>query len=88
MAELFADLPEAIANTSVIAQRCAIAAPQRRPILPRLGDDEDEQLRARRARGSRPTGSGAAALRSTSPIWSGSSMSSRSSPAWVLPAIS
>src|SRR5438067_3269656 len=45
MAELFADLPEAIANTSVIAQRCAVAAPQRRPILPRLGDDEDEQLR-------------------------------------------
>src|SRR4051794_28652933 len=45
MAELFADLPEAIANTTVIAQRCAVAAPQRRPILPRLGDDEDEQLR-------------------------------------------
>jgi DNA polymerase-3 subunit alpha len=45
MVELFADLPEAIANTSVIAQRCAVAAPQRRPILPRLGDDEDEQLR-------------------------------------------
>src|SRR5439155_25075604 len=45
MAELFADLPEAISNTSVIAQRCAVAAPQRRPILPRLGEDEDEQLR-------------------------------------------
>jgi len=45
MAELFADLPEALANTSVIAQRCAVAAPQRKPILPRLGDDEDEQLR-------------------------------------------
>src|SRR5256885_13142549 len=45
MAELFADLPEAIANTSVIAQRCAVAAPQRKPILPRLGEDEDEQLR-------------------------------------------
>ena len=28
MAELFADLPEAIANTAVIAQRCAVAAPQ------------------------------------------------------------
>ena len=47
MAELFADLPEALANTAVIAQRCAVAAPQRKPILPRLGDDEDEQLRAR-----------------------------------------
>ncbi|HEX3676052.1 MAG TPA: DNA polymerase III subunit alpha, partial [Sphingomicrobium sp.] len=45
IAELFADLPEAIANTAVIAQRCAIAAPKRRPILPSLGQDEDEQLR-------------------------------------------
>ncbi len=45
MAELFADLPEALANTIVIAQRCAVAAPKRRPILPRLSDDEDEQLR-------------------------------------------
>jgi len=45
MEALFADLPEALANTAVIAQRCAVAAPQRRPILPRLGDDEDEQLR-------------------------------------------
>jgi DNA polymerase-3 subunit alpha len=45
MAELFADLPEAIANTAVIAMRCAVSAPQRRPILPRLSDNEDEQLR-------------------------------------------
>ena len=45
MAELFADLPEAIDNTAVIAKRCAVAAPQRRPILPRLSDDEDQQLR-------------------------------------------
>jgi DNA polymerase-3 subunit alpha len=45
IAELFADLPEAIANTAVIAQRCAIAAPKRRPILPSIGQDEDEQLR-------------------------------------------
>src|SRR6476469_3590043 len=44
--EVFADLPEAIANTMVIAQRCAVAAPKRKPILPRLGDNEDEQLRA------------------------------------------
>ena len=36
MAELFADLPEALANTAVIAQRCAVAAPKRRPILPSL----------------------------------------------------
>jgi DNA polymerase-3 subunit alpha len=45
MAELFADLPEALANTAVIARRCAVAAPQRRPILPRLGEDEDAELR-------------------------------------------
>src|SRR5690348_8733971 len=46
MSEIFADLPEALANTAVIAQRCAVAAPKRRPILPRLGENEDEQLRA------------------------------------------
>jgi DNA polymerase III subunit alpha len=45
MAELFADVPEALANIAVIARRCAVSAPQRKPILPRLGDDEDEQLR-------------------------------------------
>ncbi|HEX6072768.1 MAG TPA: DNA polymerase III subunit alpha, partial [Sphingomicrobium sp.] len=45
MSELFADLPEALANTAVIARRCAVAAPQRKPILPRLSDDEDDQLR-------------------------------------------
>jgi DNA polymerase-3 subunit alpha len=45
MQQLFADLPEAIANTAVIAQRCAVTAPSRRPILPRLSDDEDETLR-------------------------------------------
>jgi DNA polymerase-3 subunit alpha len=45
MAELFIDLPEALANTAVVAQRCAIGAPKRRPILPRLSDHEDEQLR-------------------------------------------
>ncbi len=50
MAELFADLPEALDNTSVVARRCAVAAPKRKPILPRLGSDEDEQLR-RDARG-------------------------------------
>jgi DNA polymerase-3 subunit alpha len=45
MEELFADLPEALANTAVIARRCAVAAPQRKPILPRLSNHEDEQLR-------------------------------------------
>ncbi|WP_300974609.1 DNA polymerase III subunit alpha [Sphingomonas sp. LHG3406-1] len=46
MSELFDDLPEALANTLVIARRCAVAAPKRRPILPRMGEDEDEALRA------------------------------------------
>ena len=45
MGDLFMDVPEALANTAVIAQRCAVAAPQRKPILPRLSEDEDEQLR-------------------------------------------
>ena len=45
MEEIFADLPEAIANTGVIAQRCAVGAPKRQPILPTLSEDEDDQLR-------------------------------------------
>ena len=47
MKKAFADLPEAIANTLVIAQRCAIAAPSRKPILPRMaegGMSEDPAL--------------------------------------------
>ena len=43
MEEVFADLPEAIANTLVVAQRCAFAPPRRAPILPSLaGDIEGE----------------------------------------------
>jgi DNA polymerase III subunit alpha len=34
MQALFSDLPEALANTAVIAQRCAVKAPSRNPILP------------------------------------------------------
>jgi DNA polymerase III subunit alpha len=34
MAQRFADLPEAIANTMVVAQRCAVQTPSRAPILP------------------------------------------------------
>ena len=36
--QLFADLPEAIANTMVVAQRCAMMAPSRKPILPRFAE--------------------------------------------------
>ena len=45
MEALFDDLPEAIANTAVIARRCAVSAPKRKPILPTLTTDEAEQLR-------------------------------------------
>ena len=41
MTALFADLPEAIANTLVVAQRCAVTAPARKPILPSLAGDRD-----------------------------------------------
>jgi DNA polymerase-3 subunit alpha len=39
MAELFADLPEALANTLVVARRCAFAPPKRKPLLPSLAGD-------------------------------------------------
>ena len=62
MAALFADLPEAIANTSVIARRCAIMPVARDPILPpfptRPGLSEAEQLEQRVGRDSRRGGSG------------------------------
>ncbi|WP_298810110.1 DNA polymerase III subunit alpha [uncultured Sphingomonas sp.] len=41
MRALFADLPEAIDNTLVVAQRCAVAAPKRKPILPSLAGDRE-----------------------------------------------
>ena len=34
MRELFADLPEAVDNSLVVARRCAVMAPTRKPILP------------------------------------------------------
>jgi DNA polymerase-3 subunit alpha len=45
----WADLPDALANTEVVAKRCAFAPPKRKPILPRLLPDvaaEDAQLMA------------------------------------------
>ena len=45
---LFADLPEALSNTLVVAQRCAVMAPKRQPILPSVaGDQEGEALQLR-----------------------------------------
>jgi DNA polymerase-3 subunit alpha len=45
MEELFPDLPEALANTLVIAQRCAYAPPRRDPILPSLAGDLEGEAR-------------------------------------------
>ncbi|MDX2238168.1 MAG: DNA polymerase III subunit alpha [Hyphomonadaceae bacterium] len=57
MAALFADLPEAIANTHEIAARCAYRTPTRAPILPRFttdeGRDEPAELRAQAEAGLR-----------------------------------
>ncbi len=52
MAALFADLPEALASTVEIAERCAFRPTTQKPILPRfsVGDrqvDEGAELRAR-----------------------------------------
>ena len=48
MAELFADVPEAIKNTLVVAQRCSVMAEMRAPILPAFtreeGRSESEEL--------------------------------------------
>ena len=45
MVALFADLPEAVANTVEIARRCAFRPQKRKPILPRFAEDEVEELR-------------------------------------------
>ncbi|APG63686.1 DNA polymerase III subunit alpha [Sphingorhabdus lutea] len=48
MMEIFADIPEAIKNTAIVAKRCTAAAPYRKPILPSIAGDrdaEDAQLR-------------------------------------------
>ena len=55
MAEKFADLPQALANSVAIAQRCNLTIPLGKNHLPRFptpaGVSLDEHLRARRARG-------------------------------------
>ena len=45
MAEIFADLPEALANTLVVARRCAFAPPKRKPLLPSLAGDTEGEAR-------------------------------------------
>jgi DNA polymerase-3 subunit alpha len=51
MGELFADLPEAVANTLVVARRCAFVAPSRDPILPTFAADEEAEMRRQAGEG-------------------------------------
>ncbi len=43
MEDLFSDLPEALANTLVVAQRCGVRAPKRKPILPSVAGDREAE---------------------------------------------
>ena len=49
MVDLFADIPEAIENTVIIAKRCAVMAEEHSPMLPNFptehGNDEEQELR-------------------------------------------
>jgi DNA polymerase-3 subunit alpha len=45
MEDLFSDIPEALANTLVVAQRCAVRAPERKPILPSIAGDREGEAR-------------------------------------------
>ncbi len=49
MASLFADLPEALANTLEIAERCSFVLQTRKPILPRFTGASDDPKEAERA---------------------------------------
>ena len=51
MQNLFSDLPEAIENTIEIAQRCAVKAELRDPILPKYANNEVEELRNQATKG-------------------------------------
>ncbi|MEZ5955272.1 MAG: DNA polymerase III subunit alpha, partial [Hyphomonas sp.] len=54
MAMLFADLPEALANTAVIAMRCSVKAETHKPILPSFSNEdrsEAEELRKQATEG-------------------------------------
>jgi DNA polymerase-3 subunit alpha len=48
MRVLFADLPEAVDNTVVVARRCAFMVPALKPILPKYSRDADEVAELRR----------------------------------------
>ncbi len=44
MQKLFADLPEAILNTSIIAKKCVVMAESHPPMLPKASENEFEEL--------------------------------------------
>ena len=93
MAAAFADLPEALASTVEIAQRCAFRPKKRKPILPpfdtKRGRDEAAELAAQAKAGLKERLQGRPALRptgrSTTIAWPTSWASSRR---WVSPATS
>ncbi len=43
IARLFADVPDALANTLVVAQRCAFMPTEREPILPNMANNPEEE---------------------------------------------
>lgn len=93
MKRLFEDLPEALANTLVVAQRCAVAAPKRKPILPSLAGDIEGEARMLRDLASAGLDARLAKLGSSiappvSLISTGSSSRRTSSFRWAFPAIS
>ena len=53
MSVLFADIPEALASTVEIAERCSFRPLTRKPILPRFSSEAERT--ARRPNGPRPT---------------------------------
>ena len=76
MAELFADVPEALANTLVIAQRCAFKVPSQAPILPAFPTEEGLE-RGERAPGQ---GHGRAGGTPRAPKWTAPARASPSRP--------
>ncbi len=44
MVSLFADIPEAIVNTEIIAKKCHFASPIRDPLLPQFTDNEEKVI--------------------------------------------
>jgi len=62
MAELFADLPEAIETTGELARRCAVRHLPLKPILPTFAENENEELRRQATEGLEQRLAGAEAL--------------------------